>query len=290
MRRKCETFLNCKKEKTIYLEKNEFQIKECKTCRHRFAEIHEATTHIQNIYSDDYFQAGKQGYPNYLDEKDILIKSGKKYAKIVSKYSNPGRVMDVGCAAGFILKGFEQSGWECYGLEPNDTMATFGRNQLNLNIKTGNLESFHTEHQFDLITMIQVIGHFIDVDVALKNVSNLLLGKGLVLLESWDMNSFLARLMGKHWHEYSPPSVINWFSDETLAQVFNQYGFELIAKGRPSKKISIKHGLSLFNETVPKFILKKDIIEFLMSAIGKYKINYPPLDLKWYLFKRTSEY
>jgi len=33
------------------------------------------------------------------------------------------KVLDIGCAAGFILKGFEDSGWICRGIEPNETMA-----------------------------------------------------------------------------------------------------------------------------------------------------------------------
>lgn len=286
MKRNCTTFLNCKEEEATYLEKNGFLIKECKVCRHRFSKIPEVKNHIKEVYSDDYFLAGKQGYPNYLNEKDILIKSGIKYAKLISKYTAPGKVLDVGCAAGFILKGFEQSGWQCSGVEPNNTMASFGRNELNLDIVTGNLESFETNERFNLINMIQVIGHFINLDEAFKNLSLLLIQNGLVLVESWDMASGYAKLMGKNWHEYSPPSVINWFSDKTLIQLFNHYNFELVAKGRPSKKINIEHGFSLFDEITPEFFFKKKLINFSKQAIGKYNIIYPPLDIKWYLFKK----
>jgi len=286
MKKKCLTFQNCPEEKETYLEKNGFLIKECKTCGHRFTEIPEANNHIQNVYSDEYFLAGKQGYPNYLEEKDILIKTGMRYAKIISKYNSPGKVLDVGCAAGFTLKGFEQSGWECYGLEPNNTMASFGRNEMNLNIMTGNLESFHSSQRFDLINMIQVIGHFMDLDEVFKKLSLLLLQNGLVLVESWNMESAYAKIMGKHWHEYSPQSVVNWFSDKTLIQLFNQYNFRLVAKGYPSKRISINHGLSLFDEITPGFFFKNAFIKFAKNTIGKYNIIYPPLDVKWYLFQK----
>lgn len=277
-----------KKEKTIYLVKNGYTIFECKKSGRRFLEIKDTGNHVKEVYSDDYFFEGKQGYPNYLNEKDILLNYGINYAKIVSKYANPGKVLDVGCAAGFILKGFEQSGWDCYGLEPNETMATYGRDILNLNIVTGDLESFQsTEKKFDLVNMIQVIGHLYDVDKALLKVNDLLKEGGTVIVESWDMNSTFAKIMGKYWHEYSPPSVVNWFSDNTLTQLFKYYGFSLVAKGRPSKKISIKHGLSLFEESTPDFIFKKKLIKFAKATIGNFTINYPPLDLKWYIFKKS---
>jgi 2-polyprenyl-3-methyl-5-hydroxy-6-metoxy-1,4-benzoquinol methylase len=275
-----------KEEKTVYLVKNGYTIFECKKSGRRFLEINDTANHIKEVYSDNYFFEGKQGYPNYLDGKDLLIRYGINYAKIVSEYIKSGKVLEVGCAAGFILKGFEQSGWDCYGIEPNETMATYGRDNLNLNIINGDLETFQSIEKFDLISMIQVIGHLYDVDKALLKVSDLLKEGGAVIVESWDMNSTFAKIMGKYWHEYSPPSVVNWFSDDTLTQLFKHSGFNLVAKGRPSKKISIKHGLSLFEESTPDFIFKKKLIRFARAAIGKFTINYPPLDLKWYLFKK----
>lgn len=286
MKKICPSINACNEARTVKLMKDVYPIQECTKCGHRFCTIENATNHTAEVYGDDYFFEGKQGYPNYLNEKDILFKYGKNYAKVLSKYTVPGKMLDVGSAAGFILKGFEEAGWQCEGLEPNDTMASYGRNELKVKITTGNLESFETTEKFDVVSLIQVIGHFTDLDKAMRNISGMLSENGLVLIESWDMNSTMAKLMGKHWHEYSPPSVINWFSDATLTQFFNYHGFELIGNGRPSKKINIKHGLSLFEETTPNFIFKKGMMTFFRKTIGKYDAPYPPFDVKWYVFKK----
>ena len=111
----------------------------------------------------------------------------------------------MGCAAGFILRGFKDSGWDVYGIEPNETMAGYGRIELNLNITTGSLETYQSFQQFDLVNLIQVIGHFYDIDTALIKLSGLVKQNGLVLVESWNMKSTIAKVMGKNWHEYSPP-------------------------------------------------------------------------------------
>jgi hypothetical protein len=58
-----------KKEKTIHLVKNGYTIFECKTSGRRFLEINDTANHIKEVYSDDYFFEGKQGYPNYWTEK-----------------------------------------------------------------------------------------------------------------------------------------------------------------------------------------------------------------------------
>lgn len=289
-KKNCNSRINCKEEKSLLFKKKEYQIKECNKCGHRFLEMHDdIANHLSKVYSDEYFFGGKStGYPNYLDEKEILLNYGIKYAKIISKYTKPGKVLDTGCAAGFILKGFEQSGWITYGLEPNETMANYGREKLHLSISTSSLETFQTSQTFDLITMIGVIGHFYDVDKAIENVYRLLNPNGLVLVESWDMKSRIARIMGNKWPEYSPPSVVNWFSDETLIQLFNYYGFKIIDKGFPAKRIKFKHLLSLLEEKTYDFKFKKKIINSLIKSVGEITLIYPHYDLKWYLFKKND--
>jgi SAM-dependent methyltransferase len=283
---KCNSNQDCSEDKLLLFSKNGYPVMECKTCVRRFAVIHDADKHLSNVYSDDYFFQGNDGYPNYLDEKDMLINYGIHYAQIIGEYTNPGKVLDIGCAAGFILKGFENQGWEGFGIEPNNTMAKYGREELNLDIRTGSLETYTTENKFDLITLIQVIGHLYDIDKAMENISGLLNQNGFVLVESWNMNSLVARIFGKNWHEYSPPSVINWFSDDSLTYLFNQNGFEKVASGYPAKRINLQHALSLLEKNTPDLPFKKKILSAMSQSLGKLVINYPPVDLKWYVFRK----
>lgn len=276
----------CCTDKRLLFIKNGYPVIDCITCDRRFSEIQESKSHLETVYSDKYFFDGKDGYPNYLVEREILINYGIYFANKMERNIKPGKILDVGCAAGFILKGFENSGWKGYGIEPNETMASFGRNELKLNIHTGSLEDFHTDIRFDLITLIQVIGHFYDVDKAMNNISKLLITNGLILVESWNMNSLIAGIFGKFWHEYSPPSVINWFSEKSLNKLFTDYGFELVDSGYPAKRINLKHALSLFDENSPDIPFKKIIFGFLVKSIGKMIVYYPPVDIKWYVFRK----
>ena len=218
MKKVCSSFLECTEERVSLFTKKGYLIKECKTCGHRFTEIKDLNSHLAESFSDDYFFEGKDGYPNYLEEKEMLYRSGVKFTRIISKYAKPGKVLDVGCAAGFILKAFEKAGWECYGIEPNDTMASYGRKELGLDIRTGGMETFNPDQKFDLINLIEVIGSLYDLDKAMQNVKQLSKPGGLVLVESWDMNCLAARFFGASWHKYCPPSVVHWFSDDTLKQ------------------------------------------------------------------------
>lgn len=266
--------------------KNGYPVWNSKKSFRRFSIVQNEKTHLSIVYSDDYFFKGKDGYSNYLEEKEILYKSGIRYAQIMNKYTKPGKILDVGCAAGFILKGFESFGWECHGIEPNFTMSAYARDELNLDIYTGSMESYMSENKYDLVTLFQVISHFYDIDKAVKNISRLLDQNGLVLVESWNMNSLIARVLGKYWHAYSPPSVINWFSDESLTIIFSSYGFELIDSGYPKKQISLKHALSILKHNISNLLINNRLTEYLAHSFGRSVINYPPIDLKWYIFKK----
>jgi 2-polyprenyl-3-methyl-5-hydroxy-6-metoxy-1,4-benzoquinol methylase len=284
---KCDSHLNCNAgDKTLFIV-NGYTVKECRQCGHRFTKVDDLKNHLNQVYSDDYFFEGKAGYPDYLAEKDILIKAGKRYAKLISNYMTLGKLLDVGCAAGFIMKGFEDSGWECVGIEPNRTMASYGRNVLNLKINSGSLEEFNDGTKYDLICLIEVIGHFYDLEKATHNILKLLNVGGFVLVESWNMKSFVAKVLGKRWHEYSPPSVLNWFSDNTLIDLFKNIGMEIVAKGYPIKKINLEHAVSLLEEKLPEFGFKKKLFKMTAALAGRLTVIYPLHDLNWYLFKKT---
>jgi len=245
--------------------------------------------HVEINYSDEYFFGGAAGYPNYLDQKDLIVQNGYNYARVLSEYIiNPGKVLDVGAAAGFFLKGLMEMGWQGQGIEPNERMAVYGREKLAVDVEPGTIESFKSSNRYDLVCFIQVLAHLIDPRRAIEASSAFLNNGGYVLIETWNWKSRTARILGRHWHEYSPPTVLYWFSPESLDQLMGQLSFEFIASGRPKKRIIWKHAKSVI---LPKM---KNLpwvctVENLLNLIPEHFIlPYPAEDLFWALYKRTN--
>ena len=257
-----------------------YRILDCSECGHRFADIEPDESHLAEVYDDSYFQGGGAGYSDYSIEADLLRRRGAMYARKIAKLEKDrGRVLDVGAAAGYVLQGFIDEGWEGVGLEPNTAMAEEGRQRLGLDIRQGSLEKFETSETFDLISMIQVVAHFYDPRSAFENASALLKANGLLLIETWNRDSVFARLFGKNWHEYSPPSVLHYFSRHGLTAFLEDLGFERITSGRPSKKISGEHARSLLRYRLGD--------SFLLKIIpGKINFPYPSEDLFWALYRK----
>lgn len=272
----------CDSESKFAFTAKGFNLNDCVICRHRFADIRAGETHVGAIYDDSYFSGGGAGYLNYLQEGEMLRKRGRMYAKKLEKFtSEKGLILDVGAAAGFLLQGFTEGGWQGIGLEPNARMARYGREKLDLDIRQGSLETFQTKEKFDLVSMIQVAAHFYEPRAAFQKAADLLEENGFLLIETWNRASFSARIFGKNWHEYSPPSVLQWFSLGGLTDFLRDFKFEKIAHGRPPKKISGEHAKSLL-----KYRLGDN---FLLKLIpSKINFPYPSEDLFWAIYRKKS--
>lgn len=219
----------------------------------------------------------------------MLIARGEKYAEITGRFMKPGTLFDVGAAAGFLMKGFKNKGWEVHGIEPNSNMTGYGKKELGLDIINGTLESINNkpEVEADLILMIQVVAHLYDLDRSMKAVDRIIKKDGYLLVETWNKNSIMAGMLGQNWHEYSPPSTLNFFSKATLDMLMKNHGFLKIASGRPGKKIHSRHARSLLKHKLENSRSLKWIsgIEKLLPA-DKY-LPYPSEDLFWALYQKS---
>lgn len=258
-----------------------FPINDCTACGHRFTAINADEAFINSVYGLDYFTGGGAGYVSYLDEEQRLIGRGREYGRLLRKYLADGiSLLDVGAAAGFLLKGMIDTGWTGVGLEPNREISSIGTDRFGLHIVGGTLEQCEFDYQFDAISMVQVIGHLYSPRVAFKQVHKLLRPKGVLLIESWDRNSATARVFGRHWHEYSPPSVLQFFSRDGLGQFLGTLGFSMVDFGSPKRSISGAHAKSLLKYRLGDFRL----LDFIPDKIS---IPYPGRDLFWAVYQKV---
>lgn len=279
--------------------KHGYWIERCTNCGHEAARLtnpDDGSSHLAAVYGDQYFTGGGDGYPDYLAEADLLRAHGRRYGTLLRRYIPTGTLLDVGAAAGFLLQGFCDEGWQGVGLEPNGRMACHGQEQLGLTMVQGDLESFTHTKQFELVSMIQVIAHFHDLQRALSHAAALTKPGGFWLIESWNRRSLPARLLGKEWHEYSPPSVLHWFSPTDLTQLVAAHGFRPVAQGRPQKWLNAGHAKSLLHyklqhASVLHYKLQDmagyQVINRLFGLVpDNLKMPYPALDLFWGLYQK----
>jgi len=276
-------------------------IRECGVCRHRYAALVTQPDHVQRHYNDAYFFAGQAGYSDYLASEDLLRKQGRWYARLMMKHAQdrsprPGNIetashrrpslFAVGAAAGFDSDEFRKAGWSVVGIEPNETMARYAREQTGLDIKTASLESLGDGPIFDVVTAIQVMGHFTDPLTAAHRLATLVSPGGYLLVETWDYRSWVASMFGRYWHEYSPPTVLQWFSRQSLASLMQRFAMDVVVSGKPDKRIGGAHARSLLEYKLAQMPLPR-VTQAMLRAIPKnLTLRYPGDDLFWMLFRK----
>jgi 2-polyprenyl-3-methyl-5-hydroxy-6-metoxy-1,4-benzoquinol methylase len=268
--------------------KDGYAIRDCAGCSHRFAEIEPDPAHVQNHYGDEYFNGGGAGYSDYLAEGRLLRAHGRRYGKLLSRFAAPGRLLDVGAAAGFILQGFADAGWRGEGLEPNSQVAAHAREKLALNVQVGSLEEHRSDRRYDAISLIQVVPHFIDPMAAFESAVRLTKPGGLWVIETWNRASFTAQFFGAGWHEYSPPTVLHWFTPRTLKASLEKLGMRQVARGRPAKWIDGRHAKGLLRYKLGSSLLGRAAGVCFKMVPDALPIPYPAEDLFWAVFRKDS--
>ncbi len=159
------------------------------------------------------------------------------YAAKLARFTKPGRILDVGAACGFTLKAFTDQGWSGIGLEPNGEMARIAKERLGVDVHQGFIGELLDRSKIRSRYDAPGGGPFLRSADGLQTAYDLLNVNGLLLIESWNSRSLSARILGRHWHEYSPPSVLQWFSLQGMSAFLEGLGFEKVASaGRRKNK------------------------------------------------------
>jgi SAM-dependent methyltransferase len=154
--------------------------------------------------------------------------------EIVRRHHGPGRLLDVGCSAGFFLACALAAGWEAQGVELSDDAAELARRR-GLDVVTGTIELAElAPRSFDVVTMWDVLEHVEDPLATLRQAAELLGDGGLLFVSTPNVDGLfprfsyrLARLAGR-WPHPEPPRHLFQFSKATLGRFLREAGFETI--------------------------------------------------------------
>ncbi len=262
-------------------------IVECGACGHRCVAMDIPDDHVRRVYGPEYFKGGKAGYADYLDEAALLKARGQFYGEVLRGFLPPGaRVLDVGCAAGLVADGVRLCGYEVEGVEPSPGMAAHARDRLGLTVHVRRFEDFVADRPYDAVLMLQVLAHFVLPAAAVRTAAAALRPGGLLVIETWDRESRTARLFGRFWHEYSPPSILHWFRRVEVRALCSRCGFSRVGGGRPRRRVALTHAVSLLGHSlgVPDagFATARLLARLRMTAA----IPYPGDDLFYEVFSR----
>ena len=216
-------------EATLFYAKHGYTLVRCTACGAIYVSPmptpEELTAHYQKA---EYF-AGEndQGYFNYADMKQALLPHFRRRIQTIeARVPQRGRLLDFGCAAGYFLEEAQPHGWNISGVELSRDMARSAEHLLHVPIYTS-LETVPAGN-FDAITLWEVIEHLPDPIGTLRQLRDRLRPGSVLMLSTPNTGHWQAQRAKEQWASYRPPSHLQYFTRETLADTLRRAGFESI--------------------------------------------------------------
>jgi SAM-dependent methyltransferase len=140
--------------------------------------------------------------------------------------ANPnGRLLEVGCGSGAMLKSMEGLGWRVEGVD-FDPLAVDEAGKKSLLVHVGTLKAQEfSENSFDAIVMSHVIEHVHDPIDLLRGCHRILKPGGFLVVITPNAASWGHRIYGADWRGLEPPRHLHIFTLPSLSLVSTRAGF-----------------------------------------------------------------
>lgn len=209
----------------LIVKKSKYAIVRCSNCDFVF------TTPIPNKGEIDKYYHNFD-YKDSLSAEKVIRSDAKRSLEKISKFfEKKGDLLDVGCGRGYFLDEARKLGWETYGVDASRLVTDYARNKLHLNIFPSNIFSFHLAKTFDLVTLNQVVEHFVNPEELINKCSKFLNSGGLLYIATPNIESISARVLKDDFDHFIPPEHVSYFSELTLKILLGKLGFKVLYAG-----------------------------------------------------------
>lgn len=287
---------NCRsRDSQLLFVKNNFNIVQCRNCGLTYTNPRIKRNLAQSIYGCTYFKSKDSvvsGYDDYLKERPNIEATFKKRISFILDHAPSlrvtpwPRVLDVGCAMGFLLNLFRDLGWQSEGVELSEYASSYAVNELNLNVRQGTLSNleFPTDY-YDLVTSWDVIEHSYNPKEDIKIMHKIIKKNGYIAIITPNRESLHARIVGTRWVEYEKPEEhLYFFGKSILFRILKEIGFAPIAAITAGKYVSVGFALKRLSSYVSLF---NKTSKFCGKNISNRYVYVNPFDKMFILARKT---
>lgn len=256
---------------------------ECQNCGLVYVNPRPDPQELYALYGETYFhneESGVVGYANYIRDEPHIRKTFAGRLRWLQKWIKPGKLLDVGCAAGFFLDEAHNNGWDVEGLDVSTFAVQYVQERFGYDTQHGSLlELNHAPASYDLITLWDVIEHVPDPKAYVEKAAQLLKQGGLISLATPDVDSFPARFTGKRWVGYKlSEEHVYYFSVKTLRRMLEEAGFEVIDTRHVGKYVTLRLFLDRLGMYSPLLAKLGEFFE-RMFKLSERALYVNPMDI-----------
>ena len=203
-------------------------MRRCPACGLRFlAEIDPADSHA--LYHADYFHAYDGGdyeasEPQRRREARVRLEWMRAWAK------PPGRLLEVGAAAGYFLDEARRAGFEPVGVEPAADLARKAASRFQVPVHAAFLPGVELPAaNFDVVCAWHVVEHIPEPLPALEALRAAAAPSGHLFIEVPNADGVIARRQGAAWPPLGLPHHVGQYGPSSLSALLARARFEIVA-------------------------------------------------------------
>ena len=216
------------------------QILRCGNCGLHFVSPRPTSENLAALYTQ--MEDG-----TYLDGFEERVRIYGRYLQQIQAMSSASKILDIGSGSGVLIQAALSGNFErIYGIEPSSWLVKNSPVDIDNNrvkVFVGTFPETRPSCLVDCVTIMDVIEHVPNPKIFLEEIHHQLIPKGIVLLSTPDISSFTARVMGRKWWHFRP-SHIFYFSKETIQDLLERVGFEILKVEYYTWNFSLKYVLS----------------------------------------------
>jgi SAM-dependent methyltransferase len=153
---------------------------------------------------------------------------------MIKAFRSSGRFLDIGCAAGALVRRAQEFGYKSCGLEIDPQITAVGREFFGIKIFTGRIETVRLwRRSFDIVTMYDVFEHLYDPDRALRRVHDILARRGLLVIETFHTDCADFERSPLQHPDCKPLEHVGMYRDEHIDQILTRNKFTIIETRYP---------------------------------------------------------
>jgi SAM-dependent methyltransferase len=188
----------------------------CSSCKFVYANVSDERIEAENFHSDTGQIQCYREIQTWVDRLWF-----RKIVERVTRRTGVGKVLDVGCGNGLLLREFVKHGWQAYGADPSPwaTEAAEGYEVFGSTLDKAGLESNH----FDAVTSTAVLEHLAQPRPYVEEVLRILKPGGCAYFNIPNYGSVTIKLGISTFPSNQPPCHANFFTHKTVRKLFSPF-------------------------------------------------------------------
>jgi SAM-dependent methyltransferase len=207
----------------------------CQTCDFVYAHPMAPPGHFDDIYSGEYWTSYnvEVGEPDIHDRVDEFLEISKERIERLTRFQQGGKLLDVGCSMGFLVKAASDIGFDAIGIDLSEQTLAEGREKFEVDLMRSTLNDLPTDQKYDVITCYNTIEHLRDPEGLLKDMVNRLSPLGIVVIGTHDIESGSHQRERRLWKHIMPTEHLYYFRRDDLVSLGERIGLSAIHADKP---------------------------------------------------------